>query len=149
LGTMAAPAPALSTIVKDPQQNRAASVVTAADDQPPVVHAIAMAINQALGNVGSTITITDPVEVAPVNELESLRQLVADMNAGTVKALIMLGGNPVFDAPADVEFAKALDKVTFRAHLSLAYDETSNRSHWHIAETHYLESWGDGRVHDS
>ena len=143
-----APSPALSAIVKDLQQNRGASVVIAGDDQPPVVHAIAMAINQALGNVGSTITITDPVEVAPVNELESLRQLVADMNAGTVKALIMLGGNPVFDAPADFEFAKALDKVPFRAHLSLAYDETSNRSHWHIPETHYLESWGDARGHD-
>jgi molybdopterin-containing oxidoreductase family iron-sulfur binding subunit len=143
-----APSPALSAIVKDLQQNRGASVVIAGDDQPPFVHAIAMAINQALGNIGSTITITDPVEVAPVNELESLRQLVADMNAGIVKALIMLGGNPVFDAPADFEFAKALDKVPFRAHLSLAYDETSNRSHWHIPETHYLESWGDARGHD-
>jgi len=143
-----APSPAVAAIIKDLQQNRGASVVIAGDDHPPVVHAIAIAINQALGNIGSTITITDPVEVAPVNELESLRQLVADMNAGTVKALIMLGGNPVFDAPADFEFGKALDKVPFRAHLSLAYDETSNHSHWHIPETHYLESWGDARGHD-
>ena len=70
------------------------------------------------------------------------------MNAGAVQALIILGGNPVFDAPADLQFAKALDKVPFRAHHSLYYDETSLRCHWHIPETHYLETWGDARGHD-
>jgi molybdopterin-containing oxidoreductase family iron-sulfur binding subunit len=107
-----------------------------------------MAINQQLGNIGSTITITDPLEVQPVNQLESLRKLVTDMNAGAVKALVMLGGNPVYDAPADFNFAGALQKVPFRAHLSHYYDETSMLSHWHIPETHYLETWGDARAHD-
>ena len=138
----------LAAIIKDLQANRGASIVIAGEDQPPAVHAIAMAINQALGNLGSTITITDPVEVAPANQVESLRQMVADMNSGTVKALIILGGNPVFDAPADFDFAAAFKKVPFRAHLSLYYDETSMLSHWHIPETHYLESWSDVRAHD-
>ena len=141
-------ASALSALTADLRANRGASIVIAGDDQPPVVHAIAMAINQNLGNIGSTITITDPLEVAPVNELESLRKLVADMQSGAVQALIMLGGNPVFDAPADFEFARALAKVPFRTHLSLYYDETSLLSHWHIPQTHYLESWGDARGHD-
>ena len=113
-----------------------------------MVHAIAMAINQSLGNIGTTITITDPVEVAPTNQLESLRKLVTDMNAGAVKALVILGGNPVFDAPADFNFANAFKKVPFRVHSSLYYDETSMLSHWHIPETHYLESWSDLRAHD-
>jgi MoCo/4Fe-4S cofactor protein with predicted Tat translocation signal len=138
----------VAAIARDLQANRGASIVIAGEGQPPVVHAIAMAINQQLGNVGSTITITDPLEVQPVNQLESLRQLVTDMNAGAVKALIMLGGNPVYDAPADFNFAAALNKVPFRAHLSHYYDETSMLSHWHIPETHYLESWGDARGHD-
>src|SRR5205814_5453553 len=90
-----------AAIAKDLQANRGASIVIAGEDQPPIVHAIAMAINQSLGNIGSTITITDPVEVAPTNQLESLRQLVTDMNSGAVKTLIVLGGNPVSDAPVD------------------------------------------------
>jgi MoCo/4Fe-4S cofactor protein with predicted Tat translocation signal len=137
-----------AAIMKDLQANRGASIVIAGDDQPPVVHALAMALNQQLGNVGSTITITDPLEIAPVNELESLRKLVTDMNAGAVKALIMLGGNPVYDAPADFNFQNALVKVPFRAHLSPYYDETGMQSQWHIPELHPLESWSDVRGHD-
>jgi molybdopterin-containing oxidoreductase family iron-sulfur binding subunit len=140
--------PEIAAVAKDLQANRGASVVIAGDDQPPVVHAIAMAINQALGNIGTTITITDPIEVQPVNQLESLRALVTDMNAGRVKALIMIGGNPVYDAPADFDFVSALEKVPFRAHLGHYYNETAMHCHWHVPETHYLESWSDVRGHD-
>jgi molybdopterin-containing oxidoreductase family iron-sulfur binding subunit len=138
----------ISALARDLQRNRGASIVLAGDEQPPAVHALVMAINQALGNIASTITITDPVEVAPVNQLESLKQLVADMNAGAVKTLIIAGGNPAYDAPTDIPFVKAMDKVSFRAHLSPYYDETSMHVHWHIPETHYLESWSDARAHD-
>jgi molybdopterin-containing oxidoreductase family iron-sulfur binding subunit len=154
VGLSGAPVPSpahqslVAAIVKDLQVNRGASIVIAGDEQPPVVHAIAHAINQALGNNGSTVTVTDSPEVAPVNQLESLRQLATDMNAGAVKALIILGGNPVFDAPSDFNFRAALDKVPFRAHLSHYYDETSMHAHWHVPETHYLETWGDGRAYD-
>jgi molybdopterin-containing oxidoreductase family iron-sulfur binding subunit len=140
--------PFVQALVKDLQANRGASVVIAGDDQPAEVHAIAHAINSQLGNIGTTVLVTDPVEVSPVNQLGSLTELVRDMNAGAVKALIILGGNPVFDAPADLQFANALDKVPFRAHHSLYYDETSMRCHWHVPDTHWLESWGDARAHD-
>ncbi len=154
LGVGPAPSPAvpegqwIAALVRDLQKNRGAGIVIAGEEQPAAVHAIAMAINQALGNIGAAVTVTDPVEVTPVNQLESLRQLVQDMNSGAVKALVILGGNPVFDAPADFHFANAFQKVPFRAHLSLYYDETSILSHWHIPETHYLESWSDVRAHD-
>ena len=141
-------APLLSALLEDLNANRGASVVIAGDEQPAVVHAIAHAINSAYGNIGTTVLVTDPVEVAPVNQLASLMELVRDMRAGAVKALIILGGNPVFDAPADLQFDKALDKVPFRAHHSLYYDETSLRCHWHIPDTHWLESWTDARAHD-
>jgi molybdopterin-containing oxidoreductase family iron-sulfur binding subunit len=138
----------IAALVRDLQKNRGNSIVIAGDDQPPVVHAIAHAINQALGNIGSTVFVTDSAEVQPVNQLESMRQLVTDMHAGSVSALIMLGGNPVFDAPADFRFEQALGKVAMRAHLSMYYDETSRVCHWHIPETHYLETWGDARAFD-
>ncbi len=140
--------PFVAALVRDLQANRGAGVVIAGEDQPAAVHAIAHAINTQLGNIGTTVLVTDPIEVAPMNQLASLRELVADMNAGRVNALLILGGNPVFDAPADFQFAKALDKVPFRAHLSLYYDETSNHCHWHIPDVHFLETWSDARGHD-
>jgi MoCo/4Fe-4S cofactor protein with predicted Tat translocation signal len=140
--------PVVATLIKDLQANRGASVVIAGEEQPAVVHALAHAINTQLANVGTTVLVTDPIEVAPMNQLASMQELVRDINSGAVHALIILGGNPVFDAPADLQFAKALDKVPFRAHQSLYYDETSLRCHWHIPETHYLETWGDARAHD-
>jgi len=140
--------PVVQRAIADLQANRGASVVVVGDEQPQAVHAIAHAINSQLGNVGTTVLVTDPIEVAPTNQLASLVELVRDMNAGRVKALLILGGNPVFDAPADLQFNKALDKVPFRAHHSMYYDETSFRCHWHIPDTHFLETWGDARGHD-
>jgi anaerobic selenocysteine-containing dehydrogenase len=138
----------VQALISDLQANRGAGVVIAGEEQPAAVHAIVHAINQALGNIGTTVRITDPVEFRPVNQLASLMELVRDMNAGAVKALIILGGNPVFDAPHDLNFLAALKKVGFRAHLSRYYDETSLNCHWHIPETHYLETWSDTRAHD-
>ena len=138
----------MRALLEDLNANRGASIVIAGEEQPAVVHALAHAINSQFGNIGMTVLVTDPAEVAPVNQLASLTELVRDMNAGAVKALIILGGNPVFDAPVDLQFDRALDRVPFRAHHSLYYDETSLRCHWHIPDTHWLESWGDARAHD-
>lgn len=138
----------IGALVRDLQKNRGACVIVPGEDQPPAVHAIAHAMNQALGNVGTTVLVTASPEVMPVNQLESIRQLTTDMHNGTVKALVILGGNPVFDTPTDLGFRTGLDKVPFRAHLSPYYDETSMLAHWHVPETHYLETWGDARAHD-
>jgi len=138
----------IAAIANDLKANAGSSIVIAGDEQPAVVHAIAHALNSQLGNIGKTVMVTDSCEVAPVNQLESLQTLVRDMNAGSVKTLVMLGGNPIFDAPADLNFHAALTKVPFRAHLSPYYDETSMLCQWHIPEVHYLETWGDARAHD-
>ncbi|HEX2836132.1 MAG TPA: TAT-variant-translocated molybdopterin oxidoreductase [Thermoanaerobaculia bacterium] len=140
--------PVLAAAIKDLQANRGAGVVIVGDEQPAIVHAYAHVINSRLGNIGTTVLVTDSIEVAPINQTESLKELVADMNSGAVKALIVLGGNPVFDAPADLKFQAAYDKVPFKVHQSLYYDETSHRSNWHIPDVHYLETWGDARAHD-
>ena len=67
------------------------------------------------------------------------------MNAGTVSLLVILGGNPVYSAPADLKFATAMQKVALRVHLGLYHDETAAQCHWHIPETHFLEMWSDVR----
>ena len=138
----------LKALIADLSAHRGTSLVVAGDDQPPAIHALAHAINSALGNIGTTVSITDSPEVNPVNQLESFRALVTDMHAGKVKTLVVLGGNPVFDAPPDFRFLDAYKKVPLRVHLSHYYDETSMQSHWHLPETHYLEQWSDARGHD-
>jgi len=137
-----------AALVADLQQHRGRCVVLAGEQQSPAVHALAHALNAALGNVGATVTYTAPAEAVPVIQADSLRQLVQDMQAGQVSLLMILGGNPVFSAPADVPFQDALGKAGFRVHLSLYADETAALCDWHIPETHYLEAWSDVRSHD-
>src|SRR6202161_1043487 len=136
-------------VAKDLQQHRGSSLVIAGEEQPPCVHALAHAMNASLGNVGKTVYYTDPLEANPGNEMESLRDLVTDINAGKVDLLFMLGGNnPVYDAPVDFDFGPALLKVKTRVHSGLYYDETAELCHWHVPAAHFLESWGDARAFD-
>ena len=138
----------LSALVADLKAHPRASVVVAGEDQPPVVHALAHAINDALSNVGSTVTFSATAEVHPGGQLDSLKELVQEMAAGRVDLLLMLGGNPVYDAPADLAFVAAMNKVPLRVHLGAYEDETSEHCHWHVPEAHSLETWGDARAFD-
>jgi MoCo/4Fe-4S cofactor protein with predicted Tat translocation signal len=138
----------IDALVRDLQKHRGASVVVAGDQQPPGVHALAHAMNQVLDNVGKTVIYTDPIEANSVDQMASLRELVKDIESGSVKILLMLGGNPVYTAPVDLGFAERLAKVPLRIHSGLYEDETSAYCHWHIPATHYLESWSDIRAYD-
>jgi len=138
----------MDAVAKDLAAHRGSSLVIAGDGQPPAAHALAHVMNQALGNAGKTVVYTDPVEAAPIDQLQSIRDLAKDMAAGAVEALIILGGNPVYTAPVDLKFADAMNKVPLRVHLSLYDDETSALCHWQIPEAHFLESWSDARGFD-
>jgi len=135
-------------VLKDLEAHRGSSIVIAGEHQPPQVHAFAHAINQTLGNVGKTVIYTDPVEADPIDEISSIADLVKDMRDGAVDTLLILAGNPVYDAPADLNFLDALKRVKLRAHLGLYSNETAGWCHWHIPEAHYLESWSDARAYD-
>jgi molybdopterin-containing oxidoreductase family iron-sulfur binding subunit len=146
----------LDAVVKEFQAHKGASLVVAGEQQPAEVHALAHAINAALGNVGTTLYYTEPVESRPVNHLESLRELCNDIDAGKVDTLLILGVNPVYTAPHDFDFASKLrfdekrksKKVHTVIHVSSHFDETSELCDWHVAESHYLETWGDARAFD-
>jgi hypothetical protein len=94
------------------------------------VHALAHPMNHALGNVGTTVFYTDPVEAGSLDQMGSLRELVADMQAGLVDLLAILGGNPLYQAPAELHFSEHLSKVKLRVHLGLCEDETADLCHW-------------------
>jgi MoCo/4Fe-4S cofactor protein with predicted Tat translocation signal len=138
----------IDALVSDLQANRGASVVVAGEWQPPLVHAVAHYLNEQLGNVGKTVFYTDSAEAEPTSQLQSLRELVDAMQAGGVDTLFVLGGNPVYSAPADLEFANHLAQVKRTVHLGPELDETAAASTWHIPQAHDLESWGDARSFD-
>jgi molybdopterin-containing oxidoreductase family iron-sulfur binding subunit len=138
----------LQAVVQELQSHRGTSLVVAGEYQPAAVHALAHAINAALGNAGHTVEYTDALELEPVNQAESLRALAAEMSAGKVDFLIISGSNPVYSAPADFDFKKHLMNVRVRVHMGPYHDETAEQCNWHIPEAHYLESWGDARAYD-
>jgi MoCo/4Fe-4S cofactor protein with predicted Tat translocation signal len=140
----------VASVSRDMQAHRGSSLIVAGDHQPPVVHALAHAINQKLGNVGSTVLYTDPVDANTVNRNESLHLLVEDIRAGKVDLLLILGGNPAYDAPAELEFASALKStaVNLKLFLGSHRNETAELCQWHVPEAHYLESWSDARAYD-
>ena len=146
----------LAALARDLRHHAGRCVVIPGDFQTPTVHAIAHALNHALGNVGATVHYTEPVEAVagqikrgrPVDQFVQLRELTEEMASGQVEMLVILGGNPVYTAPADLRFREHLAKVPFRIHLSLYFDETSAYCHWHVPASHELEAWGDVRTYD-
>jgi molybdopterin-containing oxidoreductase family iron-sulfur binding subunit len=150
----------LDAVAADLEAHRGKCVVVVGDAQPAAVHALAHAINAELGNVGQTVVHIDPVEVTSDSQVASIQALATDMDAGKVDLLLILDGNPAYDAPVDVGFAEKLLRgkpfgkeqgagdVTVTVHWSMYADETSDRCDWHVPATHFLESWGDARAFD-
>ena len=138
----------IAPVARDLAAHKGASLVIAGGQQSAAVHALAHAMNAALGNVDKTVMYTEPVEAQPVDQVASLYDLVKDLDAGAVDLLLILGGNPAYNAPVELGFRDRLKKAVLRVHLSLQEDETSELCHWHLPSTHYLETWSDCRAHD-
>lgn len=136
----------LDVLVKDLQAHRGKSLVAAGPRQPAAVHALALLINQTLGNIGTSVQLLNAPE--STTEVEQLKQLVADLNGGSVETLVIFGGNPVFDAPADFDFANAYGKAKTRIYHGEDNNETAAVSTIILQAAHYLEAWGDGVNYD-
>jgi MoCo/4Fe-4S cofactor protein with predicted Tat translocation signal len=136
----------LAAVAKDLQAAGAGALVVAGPRQPVIVHALAHAINQSLGAAGATVTFTkSPKELNKQDGLGMLNSLATEMKMGQVSTLVMLGGNPAYTAPADLQFAAAMAKVPTTIYLGADQDETAGAAKWHLPEAHYLETWGDAR----
>ncbi|WP_172824761.1 4Fe-4S dicluster domain-containing protein [Pajaroellobacter abortibovis] len=143
----------ISVVAQELVRHRGKGIVVAGWRQSPLVHALVHAINQGLANVGNGIEYTEPIEKwseanVDIASVQSLKTLVEAMRGGQVDALVIMGGNPVYDAPADLRFGDALSSVAYSVHLSSHYDETSERCLWHLPRSHALEAWGDCRSED-
>jgi len=133
----------LDGVATDLLANIGHSVIVAGQHQPAEVHALVHRLNAVLGNVGRTVFYTEDTGADGQSDVAALKALTDELNGGKVETLLILGGNPVFTAPADLAFGDALAKAKSSIHLSLYEDETSQRSSWHLPAAHYLESWGD------
>jgi len=142
------PAKWLAAVAKDLATNRSRALVVVGSRQPPVVHALAHAMNAALGAVGATVnygSVTDADELDAATDIKALTDAIA---AKQVDALVVIAGNPVYDAPADLGFAEKLATVPFSVRAGLFVDETSEKCAWHVPLAHTFESWGDARSLD-
>ncbi|MEX1063337.1 MAG: TAT-variant-translocated molybdopterin oxidoreductase [Balneolaceae bacterium] len=124
--------------------NRGMSIVTAGNQQPAPVHAAAAAINLALGNAGSAVTWHEVPHIEDNPQRDAFRELARQLDNGTIDTVILAGTNPVFTAPADLDFGNALGRADTVIHLGDYRDETAASADWHINRAHFLEAWGDG-----
>ncbi len=137
-----------NALVQDLQAHRGAGIVIAGEQQTPEIHALVHAINGALGNAGKTVTYTDAVEANPGDQLQQLQALANDLDSGVVELLVIVGGNPAFNAPPDLYLRDKILKAKLRVRLGLYEDETSELCQWHVPEAHALETWSDARAFD-
>ncbi len=138
----------LTALGRDLQANAGRSVLIAGEGLSAEAHALEQAVNERLGNAGLTVTHSRPAAAEPVIHAESLRALAQDMENGRVDTLVILGGDPVFDAPADFQFLNKMSRVASTIHLCEIANETSRVCEWHLPKTHFLESWSDIRSFD-
>jgi molybdopterin-containing oxidoreductase family iron-sulfur binding subunit len=135
--------PWIEAVAKDLAGHQGASLVIAGSRQPAAIHALVHALNAALGNVGKTVDYLAPLDAEEPDHFADIAALARDMTAGQVQTLVVLGGNPVLDAPADVQFKEALAKVPLSICLSGFRHETGELCTWHVPQAHALESWAD------
>ena len=138
----------IKEVAKELAANRAASLIVVGSRQPARVHALAHAVNGALGNAGHTVNyfpVGDPLEQDPTFAIKSLAD---DIGKNAVSTLIILGGNPAYDAPADLKFSERLKSVATTIHVSTHVNETSEACMWFVPRAHELETWGDAAAVD-
>ncbi len=138
----------VKAIAADLKSHKGEAIVAVGHQQDPAVHAVAHRINSKLGNAGRTVTYTADDTLERPTHGDAISALAAEMAGGKVDTLIVLGGNPAYDAPGDVDFAGAMAKVKTKIHLGLYRDKTAKLSTWHVPISHFLESWGDARTWD-
>ncbi|MEQ8633967.1 TAT-variant-translocated molybdopterin oxidoreductase [Gimesia maris] len=138
----------LAAMAEDLVANQGSSLIAIGASQPAELQARVHKLNEQLGNVGEAVKYTKEPLARELTAVEALRALTDEMQSGAVDTLIILGGNPAYNAPGDIDFVTALSKVPNAVHLGEYEDETSLLCKWHLPKTHPFEQWGDSRSYD-
>jgi MoCo/4Fe-4S cofactor protein with predicted Tat translocation signal len=134
----------ISECAKDLQANRGQALVVVGQNQPLELHLLALLMNSSLGAIGETISLFE----APKSAEGDLASLASELNAGNVESLVILGGNPVYNAPVNLNWSATQRKAKTVVRLGYYEDETATACDWHFPATHYLESWSDATTSD-
>ena len=134
----------IKTVAEDLMKNKGQSIIIGGSDLSVDLQCLIAGINSQL----QAPIDYYPLDKAHVTSMEDFKVLCQKMNKGLIDNLIILGGNPVYDAPADYKFKACLSNVKSAVHLSNSYDETSKHCQWHIAQAHFFEAWGDAMTYD-
>jgi len=135
----------IPALARDLMHHKGASIIAVGHRQPDWVHALAHLLNRALGNTGRTVVHSELPDANRPHHAAALGFLAEAARRGMVETLVVLGGNPVFDAPADAGMADLFAKVGTTIHLSDFDNETSRACTWHVPRAHTLEAWSDVR----
>ncbi|EIM28066.1 Fe-S-cluster-containing hydrogenase subunit [Microvirga lotononidis] len=141
------PHPSVLKLADDLRRAGPRGLVVAGREQPARIHGLVHAINANIGVFGTTVRAIEPVR-AVAGDARTLADLATAIEADEVSRLLILGGNPVYTAPADIDLAALIRRVPLSLHLGQHRDETAMVCHWHVPEAHPLESWGDLRAFD-
>jgi len=133
----------VDAVADDLVDHRGASVLMVGPAQPAAVHALAHAVNSALGSMGKTVSMQPARGDAAASSVESIRELTKAINAGSIETLVVLNANPVYDAPADLGLHELWKKIPTTVQLSVDSNETGMLSTWRLNGAHFLESWSD------
>ena len=134
----------LNGCVDDLVGNKGKSIVVAGERQPIEVHVLAHVINSALGAIGNTVSYLP----ADDNDASNIGEVVEALNGDKVDTLVVLGGNPAYEAPADLEWTAAQAKAKNVVRLGWTEDESFPSTGYQIPQAHYLEAWGDAHTSD-
>ena len=137
----------LAAVADELAEHRGECLIVAGRHQAASVHALTLALNSALGNIGKTVEFCEYSGTSLPHRAD-LESLIVEMRTGLVETLVVLGGNPLYNTPGDAGFAAAFARVGETIHLSSHVDETSRKAQWHLPRAHCLESWGDARAAD-
>jgi molybdopterin-containing oxidoreductase family iron-sulfur binding subunit len=135
-------------LLADIAANSGKSVVVVGAHHEPAMHAMSLAINDKIGAIGSTLTLLEEPNGDRAHHFDSLADLTKQLKAKQINTLVILGGNPAYDAPTDLDFGLAIKSAQTSVHLSVYDNETSHQCAWHVPRAHYLEAWGDARAWD-
>lgn len=137
----------VETLANELIVNRSDTILTAGTGHSPAVHAAISALNSALGNIGSTVTLYELPFQNNTDNTSTFNDAVSQAQSGAFDTVVIIGSNPVFTAAADLQFADALSNVETKIHLSEYVNETSRACDWHVNKAHFMEAWGDGHAY--
>ena len=138
----------MDDVLADLAANHGRVLIHVGPEQPPETHALAHAMNETLGARGRTLELIAPFVQTASPQSQPLDELVNEMRAGQVNALVIIDSNPAYAAPRTLGFVEALKRVEFSLTLSPTPNETSDETVWAVPMAHAWESWSDARAYD-